>query len=109
MDASFGVAAPLHLVSGRNVVVEECAVNLKGVAGAEEDGDYEACSTAPQQRVSRQSTGSTLQDLSNMEEQYDDEDDDDSDWEPVMRLISKKWFCVNCTMPNFDDVSYCDV
>ncbi|CAA6665283.1 unnamed protein product [Spirodela intermedia] len=81
----------------------------QGRCCAEEDGDYEACGTAPRQRVSRHSVGSTLQDLSNMEEQYDDEDDDDSDWEPVMRLISKKWFCVNCTMPNFDDVSYCDI
>lgn len=52
--------------------------------------------------------GATLQDLF-MQDHYDDDEDDDSDWEPVNHFILKKWFCTNCTMPNFDDVCHCDV
>ncbi|XP_042430366.1 histone deacetylase 15-like isoform X5 [Zingiber officinale] len=49
---------------------------------------------------------STLQELY-LQDEYDDEDD--SDWEPVSPFIIKKWFCTNCTMPNFDDVCHCEV
>lgn len=45
-------------------------------------------------------------------ESYGDDDydeEDDSDWEPINHLVIKKWFCGNCTMPNFDDVGHCDV
>jgi len=55
-----------------------------------------------------QQKGSTLEDLY-MQDQYDDEDDDDSGCEPVNHFIIKKWFCSNCTMPNFDDACHCDV
>ena len=72
------------------------------------DTDDEPSNTAQLQQNTRQQKGSTLQDLY-MQDQYDDEDDDDSDWEPVNHFIIKKWFCSNCTMPNFDDVCHCDV
>ncbi|CAI9113629.1 OLC1v1014265C1 [Oldenlandia corymbosa var. corymbosa] len=51
----------------------------------------------------------TLEDMYN--KQYDfDEEDDDSDWEPEDNNVEVlKWFCVNCTMVNFDDVIHCDV
>lgn len=48
----------------------------------------------------------TLQELY-LQDEYDDEYD--SDWEPVSPFIIKKWFCTNCTMPNFDDVCHCEV
>lgn len=39
-----------------------------------------------------------------------DEDDDDSDWEPSEKQIEVlKWFCVNCTMINVEDVGNCEV
>ncbi|PKU64419.1 histone deacetylase 15 [Dendrobium catenatum] len=55
--------------------------------------------------------GNTLCDLHHQENYGDDEydEEDDSDWEPVNHLVFKKWFCSNCTMPNFDDVYHCDV
>ncbi|KAH7675268.1 Histone deacetylase family protein [Dioscorea alata] len=71
-----------------------------------EDGRCSACLATRSQHCTRLRSGSTLQDLYK-EEFYDD--DDDSDWEPVHHFVMKKWFCTNCTMPNFDDVSHCDV
>lgn len=51
----------------------------------------------------------TLEDIYNKEYNFDD-DDDDSDWDPLEKNIEVlKWFCVNCTMVNFDDVVHCDV
>ncbi|KAG6484261.1 hypothetical protein ZIOFF_061056 [Zingiber officinale] len=58
-----------------------------------------------QQRMKHE-RDSTLQELY-LQDEYDDEDD--SDWEPVSPFIIKKWFCTNCTMPNFDDVCHCEV
>lgn len=51
----------------------------------------------------------TLEDMYN--KHYDfDEDDDDSDWDPSESNTEVlKWFCVNCTMVNYDDVIHCDV
>ncbi|OVA05034.1 Histone deacetylase superfamily [Macleaya cordata] len=53
----------------------------------------------------------TLQDMYNHKEDYSDGDeDDDSDWEPFQKHVdSEKWFCINCTMVNWDDVHHCDV
>lgn len=70
------------------------------------DLDHEPSDAVQQDQ--RLQKGTTFQDLY-MQGHYDDEDDDDSDWEPVNQFILKKWFCTNCTMPNFDDVCHCDV
>lgn len=41
-------------------------------------------------------------------ELYDE--DNDSDWDPLQEPpAALKWFCVNCTMPNSDDVVHCGV
>ncbi|XAR51277.1 Histone deacetylase [Bertholletia excelsa] len=41
---------------------------------------------------------------------FDDDDDDDGDWEPAQKSTAVlKWFCVNCTMVNLDDVVHCDI
>lgn len=51
----------------------------------------------------------TMQDMYNNPDNYDD-DDDDSDWEPLQKQPTlMKWFCINCTMVNLDDVIYCDI
>ncbi|XP_078431588.1 histone deacetylase 15 [Wolffia australiana] len=96
-------AASLNLISEEKSEVEEEEATLV-------NGDFEARNAAPSQRLSRQHTRSTIQELATMDEEYDDyNDEEDSDWEePIMRMISEKWFCVNCTMGNFDDVCYCD-
>ncbi|XP_020255975.1 histone deacetylase 15-like isoform X1 [Asparagus officinalis] len=69
--------------------------------------EHETSSTRQLEQNLDQRKVSTLQDLY-MQDHYDDEDDD-SDWEPVNHFIIKKWFCTNCTMPNFDDTCQCDV
>ncbi|KAL2462854.1 Histone deacetylase 15 [Forsythia ovata] len=55
----------------------------------------------------------TLEDMYNTQYDFNDEDDDDdSDWEPFENhhvVEIAKWFCVNCTMVNLDDVDYCNV
>lgn len=51
-----------------------------------------------------------LQKASHHEDMYSYEDSDDSDWEPLQEPTAvAKWFCVNCTMVNFEDVLHCDV
>lgn len=51
----------------------------------------------------------TLEDMYNARYNFD-EDDDDSDWAPSEKQIEVlKWFCVNCTMLNVDDVGNCEV
>uniref|UniRef100_A0A161ZPG4 histone deacetylase n=1 Tax=Daucus carota subsp. sativus TaxID=79200 RepID=A0A161ZPG4_DAUCS len=38
------------------------------------------------------------------------DDDSDSDWDPLQEPpAALKWFCVNCTMPNSDDVVHCGI
>lgn len=64
------------------------------------------------QKYSGQHEDMTLQDMYNKEGDFDDEDD--SDWDPLETPLEKhitivKWFCVNCTMVNFDDAIYCHV
>ncbi|KAF8389798.1 hypothetical protein HHK36_024317 [Tetracentron sinense] len=61
-------------------------------------------------KKARQQKEMTLQDMYNQQEDYDDDDDDDSDWEPLQKHVAiKKWFCINCTMVNLDDVVHCDI
>ena len=56
----------------------------------------------------RQQKEMTLEDMYN--DQYDYDDDDDSDWEPLPGPTAViRWFCVNCTMANQDDVVHCDI
>lgn len=60
------------------------------------------------QRKGRQQKEMTLEDMYNQGD-YDD-DDDDSDWEPIQKHMEiRKWFCINCTVPNFDNDVYCYV
>ncbi|KAF3773013.1 Histone deacetylase 15 [Nymphaea thermarum] len=68
-----------------------------------------------QSRLQRRAHGdSPLEDLVNwyhQQDQPEDDDDDegDSDWEPHLQpTVSEKWLCINCTMPNFDNVLHCD-
>lgn len=57
-------------------------------------------------RKGRQQKEMTLEDMYNQGD-YDD-DDDDSDWEPIQKHMEiRKWFCINCTVPNFDNDVYC--
>ncbi|PKA56996.1 Histone deacetylase 15 [Apostasia shenzhenica] len=75
------------------------------------DGNADDGSNAGEFEVyQRQQRGNLVNDLYNQEHFDDDYDeDDDSDWEPLNHLVMKKWFCGNCTMPNFDDVCQCEV
>lgn len=59
----------------------------------------------------RERKGNAFSDLDHNENYCDDDydEEDDSDWEPINHFVIKKWFCRNCTMPNFDDVCHCDV
>ncbi|XP_059303354.1 histone deacetylase 15 isoform X3 [Lycium ferocissimum] len=51
----------------------------------------------------------TLEDMYNARYNFDEEDDD-SDWEPSEKQIEVlKWFCVNCTMVNVEDVGNCEI
>ncbi|CAN6181344.1 unnamed protein product [Urochloa humidicola] len=79
------------------------------VEGADPDG----CLTAKNgsgmtvddlpQEFEREQAGATLEELffSN------DEEEDDSDWDPASSLVVNRWFCLNCTMPNVDEVTNC--
>ncbi|XP_039789892.1 histone deacetylase 15-like isoform X4 [Panicum virgatum] len=55
------------------------------------------------QQFEREQAGAALEDLvfSN------DEEEDDSDWDPASGLVMNRWFCLNCTVPNVDEVMYC--
>ncbi|KAJ6796528.1 histone deacetylase 15-like isoform X2 [Iris pallida] len=90
------------LNSGNNISADRSSC-LHG-----EHGGCEAANATDLQQYLRLQKGSTFQDLY-LQEHYDDEDNDDSDWEPVNHLMIRKWFCTNCTMPNFNDVCHCDV
>ncbi|XP_031490050.1 histone deacetylase 15-like [Nymphaea colorata] len=61
-----------------------------------------------QSRLQRRAHGDgPLQDLVSLYHQQDQPEDDDD--EPhLQHAVSEKWFCINCTMPNFDDVLHCD-
>ncbi|XP_060205589.1 histone deacetylase 15 [Lycium barbarum] len=51
----------------------------------------------------------TLEDMYNARYNFEEEDDD-SDWEPSEKQIEVlKWFCVNCTMVNVEDVGNCEI
>lgn len=59
------------------------------------------------QKTSSRHEDMTLQDLYNY---VVSDEDDDSDWDPLpVPTAAVKWFCVNCTMVNFEDVVHCGV
>lgn len=61
------------------------------------------------QKGAKHESDMTLEDMYNARYNFD-EDDDDSDWVPSEKQIEVlKWFCVNCTMLNVDDVGNCQV
>jgi histone deacetylase 6 len=40
---------------------------------------------------------------------FSDEEEDDIDCEPSARLVENRWFCLNYTVPNLDEVTHCQV
>lgn len=57
------------------------------------------------QESEEEQAGATLEDLFF----FNGEEEDDSDWEPASRLVVNRWFCLNCTMPNVDEITHCMV
>jgi histone deacetylase 6 len=57
------------------------------------------------QESDKEQPGGTLEDLFS----FNDEEDDDSDWEPSARLALSRWFCLNCTVPNMEGFTHCQV
>ncbi|XP_062189050.1 histone deacetylase 15 isoform X2 [Phragmites australis] len=55
------------------------------------------------QESEREQAGGTVDDLFF----FNDEEEDDSDWEPTTHLVVNRWFCLNCTVPNMDELAYC--
>jgi histone deacetylase 6 len=64
-----------------------------------------SCMACDDQESDREQGGHTLDDLF----LFNDEEDDDIDWEPSARLVENRWFCLNCTVPNLDEVTHCQV
>lgn len=82
-------------------------------SGHAESADPDGCLTAKNgssmavddlpQEFEIEQAGATLQDLFFA----NDEEEDDSDWDPTSSLVLNRWFCLNCTMPNVDDITHC--
>lgn len=82
-------------------------------SGHAESTDPDGCLTAKngscmavddlQQEFEIEQAGATLEDLFFA----NDEEEDDSDWDPASSLVLNRWFCLNCTMPNVDDITHC--
>ncbi|XP_020087205.1 histone deacetylase 15 isoform X1 [Ananas comosus] len=89
-----------HVENADENACSHCENESCKACGAMQPQDY--------RRTHKGNSANSLQDLF-LQDNYDDGEDDDSDWEPVSHLLIKKWFCYNCTMPNFDDVFHCDV
>lgn len=89
-----------HVENADENACSHCENESCKACGAVQPQDY--------RRTQKGNSANSLQDLF-LQDNYDDGEDDDSDWEPVNHLLIKKWFCYNCTMPNFDDVFHCDV
>ncbi|KAK3124510.1 hypothetical protein QOZ80_7BG0587590 [Eleusine coracana subsp. coracana] len=69
------------------------------------DVKKESCLAAdnlPQESEIEQA-GGTLEDLFF----FSEDEEDDSDWEPTSRLAVNRWFCLNCTWPNIDEITFC--
>lgn len=68
-------------------------------------GKNESCMACDDlwQESDREQAGGTLEDLFFV----NDEEEDDSDWEPSAHLVVNRWFCLNCTVPNMNEVTHC--
>ncbi|KAM7479731.1 hypothetical protein LguiA_027944 [Lonicera macranthoides] len=83
------------------------AVGIGGASTCHEDGDSGEVSGIS--KKARRHNDMTLEDMYNNQDGFD-EDDDDSDWEPLEKhFMAVKWFCVNCTMVNLEDVVLCNI
>uniref|UniRef100_A0A5B7BQT2 histone deacetylase n=1 Tax=Davidia involucrata TaxID=16924 RepID=A0A5B7BQT2_DAVIN len=81
-----------------------------GSVGISADSCHDGENFGQEKKKARQQKDMTLQDMYNNHDNFDDDDDDDSDWEPSQRHVAVvKWFCINCTMVNLDDVLHCDI
>jgi histone deacetylase 6 len=67
-------------------------------------GSCMAADDLPQESEIEQ-PGGTLEDLFF----FNDEEEDDSDWEPTTHLAVNRWFCLNCTMQNMAETTFCFV
>lgn len=84
---------------------DEKTGKLSGTGVSDTTRDHDV--TSQQEKKSSQHEDMTLQDMYNYE--LSDEDDD-SDWDPLPEPTALvKWFCVNCTMVNFEDVVHCGI
>ncbi|RCV09600.1 hypothetical protein SETIT_2G042600v2 [Setaria italica] len=95
-----------------DAIVEDVKVAVAR-SGHAESADHDGCQTAKNrscmavddlpQEFEREQAGATLEELffSN------DEEEDDSDWDPSSSLVVNRWFCLNCTMPNVDEITNC--
>ncbi|XP_074574248.1 histone deacetylase 15-like isoform X2 [Curcuma longa] len=96
---------PVH----RPISEVRSVTNTSEKACLNEEHDYcDAHCSGHLQQCMKHEKNSTLEELY-LQEEYDEDDEDDSDWEPVSPFLIRKWFCTNCTMPNFDDVCHCEV
>ncbi|KAL3375348.1 hypothetical protein AABB24_006711 [Solanum stoloniferum] len=88
---------------GQSVEVSQlCTRDSDGISGLNAD-------PAAITKSAKHESDMTLEDMYNARYNFD-EDDDDSDWEPSEKQIEVlKWFCVNCTMINVEDVGNCEV
>ncbi|XP_057951998.1 histone deacetylase 15 isoform X2 [Malania oleifera] len=77
----------------------------------EENGEADSLNGMQADVIYKKAKDMTWQDMCNNQVDIDEEeDDDDSDWEPLQKnVVFMKWFCVNCTMVNLDDVEHCDI
>uniref|UniRef100_A0ACD5UYU6 Uncharacterized protein n=2 Tax=Avena sativa TaxID=4498 RepID=A0ACD5UYU6_AVESA len=66
-------------------------------------GKNGSCMAFDDQESDREQGGHTLDDLFF----FNDEDEDDIDWEPAAPVVENRWFCLNCTVPNLDEVTHC--
>ncbi|KAH0688390.1 hypothetical protein KY285_018953 [Solanum tuberosum] len=83
-------------------VSQLCTRDSDGISGLNAD-------PAAITKSAKHESDMTLEDMYNARYNFD-EDDDDSDWEPSEKQIEVlKWFCVNCTMINVEDVGNCEV
>lgn len=84
---------------------DEKTGKLSGTGVSDTTRDHDV--TSQQEKKSSRHEDMTLQDMYNYE--LSDEDDD-SDWDPLPEPTALvKWFCVNCTMVNFEDVVHCGI
>lgn len=97
-------------VSDVDVTCNSLTPEADGTNNCGDDGCLCVSGTVQFKLYHSKQKGNALCDLHHQElfDDVDYDEDEDSDWEPVHHLVIKKWFCSNCTMPNFDDAYQCD-